>query len=90
MMKKISKLTSVLIAVLMLFSVGVSAFAEDAAAALPPEKGSLTIHKYLMEDISKAATPNNGYEAGTNGNEEIPADATPLNGITFDLYKVII
>ncbi|MDR1713061.1 MAG: SpaH/EbpB family LPXTG-anchored major pilin [Coriobacteriales bacterium] len=52
-----------------------------------PEKPySLTIHKYVMPDTT-AANPAND---GTDQNVSIPADATPLDGITFNLYKVTI
>lgn len=56
--------------------------------SLPPEKGNLHIHKYIMDDLDQSADPNNGEEAGTNGNPAVPASAKPINGITFDIYKV--
>ncbi|MDR1801475.1 MAG: SpaH/EbpB family LPXTG-anchored major pilin [Lachnospiraceae bacterium] len=60
-----------------------SAFADNKA--VPPEKGSLTIHKYLMDDVSGANDPNDG-----NVTSDIPDGATLLDGIEFKLYKITI
>lgn len=56
--------------------------------SLPNATGNLHIHKYIMDDLDKSADPNNGYEAGTNGNPAVPDSAQPLDGINFEAYKV--
>ena len=48
--------------------------------------GSITIHKYVMVDTTKATTPNNGEEVGTG---KIPTGATAASGAKFTLYKVM-
>lgn len=50
------------------------------------KKGSITIHKYVMVDTTKATTPNNGEEVNAN---KIPAGATATPGAVFTLYKVM-
>ena len=50
------------------------------------KKGSITIHKYVMVDTTKATTSNNGEEVGTN---KIPDGATAASGAKFTLYKVM-
>ena len=44
---------------------------------------SLTIHKYRMEDITKATTEGSGQQA-----DQVPADAIPLPGIQFQVTKM--
>lgn len=50
------------------------------------QKGSITIHKYVMVDTDQATTRNNGEEVGT---EKIPTGATAASGAKFTLYKVM-
>lgn len=50
------------------------------------KKGSITIHKYVMVDTTKATTSNNGEEVGT---DKIPTGATAASGAKFTLYKVM-
>ena len=50
------------------------------------KKGSITIHKYVMVDTTKATTPNNGEAVGE---DKIPAGATAASGAKFTLYKVM-
>lgn len=50
------------------------------------KKGSITIHKYVMVDTTKATIPNNG-EAVSAG--KIPDGATATPGAVFTLYKVM-
>jgi fimbrial isopeptide formation D2 family protein/LPXTG-motif cell wall-anchored protein len=88
MKKMTKKLMSLLMTAAMVFSLGVTVF--GANDALQPSTGTLTIHKYLMPDVSQAANPNNGYEAGTNNNPSVPSTATALSGISFDVYKITI
>ncbi len=50
------------------------------------QKGSITIHKYVMVDTTKATIPNNGEAVST---DKIPAGATATPGAVFTLYKVM-
>lgn len=50
------------------------------------KKGSITIHKYVMVDTTKATTPNNGEAVSAN---KIPDGATAASGAKFTLYKVM-
>ena len=50
------------------------------------KKGSITIHKYVMVDTTKATTPNNGEAVSAN---KIPDGATATSGAVFTLYKVM-
>ena len=86
MKRKLTKLTTLLLAGLMAIGMVATVWAEP----LPPATGTLTIHKYLMDRVANAERPNNGHEAGTNGNPEVPSSAKPLNGITFKVYKIEI
>ena len=62
----------------------VPAFAALAANdSLPPSTGNLHIHKYVGADLDKAGAANDGTEV-TN----IDSSFTPLEGITFHIYKV--
>ena len=47
------------------------------------QKGSITIHKYLMENTDNALSSTNGEETNT-----LPAGALPASGVEFTLYKV--
>ncbi len=58
-----------------------------AAPGPIPSTGDLTIHKYLMEDVSSADATGTGTTADA---ANIPNDAEVLEGITFKLYKVTI
>ena len=57
------------------------------AVAAPPQSGTLNIHKYSMTDASKATSPGTG-DASDEAN--VPADAVPLEGVTFKVYSVVI
>ncbi|MGY3750959.1 SpaH/EbpB family LPXTG-anchored major pilin [Vagococcus acidifermentans] len=80
MKRAFTKLISVALAFLFMFVPIMNLKAE--ASSLPPEKGNLFIHKYYMEDISKAGLPNDGKET------VVPDKAVPLSNISFKLYKV--
>jgi len=54
-----------------------------ASAAPMPSSGSLTIHKYALEDMSSVELPNDGNPA-TN----IPSDAVPMAGVEFTVWQV--
>ena len=86
MKTKLKKLMAAFLTLLMLSGMALSVFA--ANESLPPEKGTLTIHKYLMDNVGSAAGPNNGHEAGTNGNPAVPDGATALGGVTFGVWKI--
>lgn len=47
------------------------------------QTGSITIHKYLMDDTNKALPSTNGEETKT-----LPDGALPASGVEFTLYKV--
>ena len=82
--RKVSVISIVTLLIICLFAP--TAFADNTA--LPPSEGTLTIHKFLMDDISGAELPNDGNEAGTGTNPSVPSDAVPLDGIIFNLYKI--
>ena len=73
-----------------------AAAADDGASTTTPktststidtkQKGSITIHKYVMVDTDQATTRNNGEEVGT---DQIPTGATAASGAKFTLYKVM-
>ena len=48
------------------------------------QTGSITIHKYLMEDTVSPLPSTNGEKTDT-----LPADALPASGVEFTLYKVM-
>ncbi|MCL2654260.1 MAG: SpaH/EbpB family LPXTG-anchored major pilin [Coriobacteriia bacterium] len=57
--------------------------------AAPPQTGELIIHKYLMDDASKATWPGTG-EAADASHLPSATDAKPLGGVTFKVYSVTI
>lgn len=88
-------LTGVLSAVMALSVCALPAAAADEGATTTApststidtgKKGSITIHKYVMVDTTKATTSNNGEEVGT---DKIPDGATATPGAVFTLYKVM-
>lgn len=88
-------LTGVLSAVMALSVCALPAAADDANTTTTApststidtgKKGSITIHKYVMVDTTKATTSNNGEEVGT---DKIPTGATAASGAKFTLYKVM-
>ena len=85
-MKKTARLLAILLAVLL----GVSALAAFPVSAdntgLPPDTGTLTIHKYIMPDLDYAALPNDGNAAGVGSNPAVPDSAEPIAGIVFDMF----
>ncbi|WP_394915483.1 SpaH/EbpB family LPXTG-anchored major pilin [uncultured Robinsoniella sp.] len=86
MRRIINKLSAVFMAAVITAGMfTVSAAATGNNTDLPGEKGSLTIHKYLMDDLTEADTPGNGNET-----TEIPESAIPLNGIEFKVEKLKI
>ena len=85
--------TAVLSAALTLSLCAMPAMAADGTAATPvktststidtTQTGSITIHKYLMDDTNKALPSTNGEETKT-----LPDGALPASGVEFTLYKV--
>lgn len=79
-MKKTAKLLAFLLAALLLATASLTAYADNA---LPPEKGNLHIHKYIMPDLAQAGAPNDGTTGVT-----LPATADPIGNIVFKVYKI--
>lgn len=85
--------TAVLSAALTLSLCAMPAMAADGSTATPPKTststidkgqlGSITIHKYLMDDTSKALPSTNGEKTNT-----LPDGALPASGVEFTLYQV--
>lgn len=53
------------------------------------QKGSITIHKYLMETIGSAKDPNNGEEIDTTDTSVFPKDTKAASGAVFTIYQVM-
>lgn len=85
--------TAVLSAALALSLCAMPAMAADDTPTTPvktststidtTQTGSITIHKYLMDDTNKALPSTNGEETKT-----LPDGALPASGVEFTLYKV--
>ena len=85
--------TAILSAALTLSLYAMPAMAADGSTATPPKTststidkgqlGSITIHKYLMDDTSKALPSTNGEKTNT-----LPDGALPASGVEFTLYQV--
>lgn len=95
-------LTGVLSAVMALSVCALPALAEDNATgtgATPTtpststidtgKKGSITIHKYLMETIGNAKAPNNGEEINTADTNVFPEGTKAASGAEFTIYQVM-
>ena len=92
-MKKFKKLLAGLLAgAMMLGSMSVTAFAAEetntpkttAATIDTSLKGSLTIHKYYFTNSQPDTLKEGTGEAG----EDIPSEATPLEGAEFSIWQV--
>lgn len=53
------------------------------------KKGSITIHKYLMENIGSAKEPNNGEEIDTTNKNVFPEGTKAASGAVFTIYQVM-
>lgn len=53
------------------------------------QKGSITIHKYLMETIKDAKDPNNGEEIDTTDTNVFPKGTKAASGAEFTIYQVM-
>lgn len=78
-MRKITKLGAMMLALMLVFSMSITALADNAAIIDPDQKGSITIHKY----------DNTGTVVGDNADgtelQDTSALGNPLNGITFKI-----
>lgn len=84
--------TAILSAALALSLCAMPAMAADGSTTTPKtststidkgQLGSITIHKYLMDDTSKALPSTNGEKTNT-----LPDGALPASGVEFTLYQV--
>ncbi|OUA67363.1 SpaH/EbpB family LPXTG-anchored major pilin [Bacillus thuringiensis] len=73
------KLLSILLAFVLMFST-LPNFLVHAASK---DKGSLTIHKYEQEKA-----PDVGLNSNGSTDQEVPADAKPLAGVTFEIKQI--
>ena len=79
---------SLLIAASMIAVPAISANAVQDAVIDTTKTGTVTIHKYEMEDISGlSATTNKGTGVATDASK-VPSNAYPLNGVTFTLKLI--
>ena len=70
-------------------AVGMAPLSAWAVDSLPPDQGTMTIHKWLMSDTSKALDPNDGSALTPAQIQQlIDAGAKPLDNIKFDVYKI--
>lgn len=92
-------LTGVLSAVMALSVCALPAAAAEGADTKPTapststintdKKGSITIHKYLMETIGNAKDPNNGEEIDTTDTNVFPKGTKAASGAEFTIYQVM-
>lgn len=92
-------LTGVLSAVMALSVCALPAAAADGEDTPPTtpststidtgKKGSITIHKYLMENIKDAKDPNNGEKIDTTDTNVFPKGTKAASGAEFTIYQVM-
>lgn len=93
-------LTGVLSAVMALSVCALPALADDGDAGTGAattytstidtnKKGSITIHKYLMETIGNAKDPNNGEAIDTTDKTVFPEGTKAASGAKFTIYQVM-
>lgn len=91
-------LTGVLSAVMALSVCALPAAADDANTTTTApststidtgKKGSITIHKYLMETIGNAKDPNNGEAIDTTDKTVFPEGTKAASGAEFTIYRVM-
>jgi len=96
-MKKTARILAVLMAILLGIATMIPALAEanDATPSpgLPFEKGSLTVTKFLMDDLRDRGNSSTGGQIGdsspnTGDSTIIPASAKKLGNIDFKVYKI--
>ncbi|PGZ73517.1 hypothetical protein COE61_22875 [Bacillus thuringiensis] len=69
--------------VLLVFFLTFSTWSSVLVKADSPSKGTLTIHKYEQEKDGAQ-----GLEGDGSANQEVPKDAKPLKGVTFEVKRV--
>lgn len=82
--------TMVLASVMAIGMLSTTAFATTVPQEALPDparngNSSITIHKFLMDDIADAGKPSDGNEVA---GDKIPAGAKPLKGVTFNISKL--
>ncbi|AWC29941.1 hypothetical protein CG478_017355 [Bacillus cytotoxicus] len=77
--REMKKLLSMILVFVLMFSTLPSLFANAASKT----KGSLTIHKYEQEKDKIA-----GAEGDGSAKQDVPKDAKPLKGVTFEVKQV--
>ncbi|EOO27866.1 LPXTG-domain-containing protein cell wall anchor domain [Bacillus cereus BAG1X2-3] len=77
--REMKKIFSVLLVLFLTFSTWSSVLVK----ADSPSKGTLTIHKYEQEKDGAQ-----GLEGDGSANQEVPKDAKPLKGVTFEVKRV--
>lgn len=73
------KVLSILLAFVLMFST----LPTILANAVSKDKGSLTIHKYEQEKAPEVGLNGNG-----SGDQDVPKDAKPLAGVTFEIKQI--
>ncbi|WP_242277256.1 SpaH/EbpB family LPXTG-anchored major pilin [Bacillus cereus group sp. BfR-BA-01446] len=73
------KVLSTLLAFVLMFST----LPTILANAVSKDKGSLTIHKYEQEKAPEVGLNGNG-----SGDQDVPKDAKPLAGVTFEIKQI--
>ncbi len=81
---KLKRFAAALLSALMVLGLSATALAASNPA-LPPDTGNLHIHKYLLASGTEPTDPG---DPDGNPSPTLPEDATPLAGITFNLYKI--
>lgn len=73
------KVLSILLTFVLMFST----LPTILANAVSKDKGSLTIHKYEQEKAPEVGLNGNG-----SGDQDVPKDAKPLAGVTFEIKQI--
>lgn len=82
-MKKFRTILILALGLILLLVGHSSAKAEQLATSSRPNSGNLTIHKSYLPEGSISGENGSGSK-----NDEVPAEAIPLAGVHFDLYKI--
>jgi len=81
------KIAHIKLAGVLFIIIALAAMMIPIAATADPLTGELIIHKYSMTDVSGATSPGTGNATDENN---VPAGAVPLPGVTFKVYAVTI
>lgn len=68
---------------------GATTTAPSTSTINTEKKGSITIHKYLMETIGSAKDPNNGEAIDTTNKTVFPEGTKAASGAQFTIYQVM-